>query len=106
MFDSCESLTKLDLSNFDTSNVTNMLWMFYRTLNLTDLNISSFDTSNVTNMSNMFCGCAVKSLVLRHFNTSKVTDMNGMLSCCYNLEKIDISSFDTRNPHRFRQVSR
>ena len=28
IFDGCNELEYLDLSNFDTSNVTNMVWMF------------------------------------------------------------------------------
>ena len=56
MFPHC-SLTSLDLSNFDTSNVTDMSSMFYGCLNLKSLDLSSFDTSNVTNMSYMFYIC-------------------------------------------------
>ena len=28
MFDGCSSLTNINLSNFNTNNVTNMSWMF------------------------------------------------------------------------------
>ncbi len=54
MFDDCESLTQLDVSNFDTSNVTDMTCMFAGCESLTQLDISNFDTSNVTNMISMF----------------------------------------------------
>lgn len=40
----------LDLSNFDTSNVTNMNNMFICCKYLTSLDLSNFDTSNVINM--------------------------------------------------------
>ena len=43
----------IDLSSFDTSNVTNMERMFYFS-KATTLDLSSFDTSNVTNMEKMF----------------------------------------------------
>lgn len=46
----------LDLSHFDTSNVTNMQRMFYGS-HVKSLNISGFDTSRVTNMSEMFYEC-------------------------------------------------
>jgi len=49
------SATTLDLSSFDTSNVTSMSYMFYYS-SATTLDLSSFDTSNVTTMSNMFRG--------------------------------------------------
>jgi surface protein len=47
------SPTILDLSSFDTSNVTAMDYMFYG-CSATTLDLSSFDTSKVTNMTNMF----------------------------------------------------
>ena len=57
MFDNCKSLTNLNLSNFNTQNVTNMSSMFAGCNSLTNLNLSNFNTQNVTNMSYMFLGC-------------------------------------------------
>ena len=60
MFSGCSSLTSLDLSNFDTSQVTSMAGMFSECSSLTILDLSSFDTSKVTGhyaMMNMFCNC-------------------------------------------------
>ena len=45
---------KLDLSKWDTSNVTNMDEMFTNTNHITSLDISNFDTSKVTSMDGMF----------------------------------------------------
>ena len=42
---------KLDLSGWDTSNVTNMSSMFYRCESLEMVNLSGWSTSNVTSMS-------------------------------------------------------
>ena len=50
----CKSLASLDVSNFDTSLVTDMNQMFNYCENLTSLDISNFDTSSVTDMSYMF----------------------------------------------------
>ena len=50
MFCSCYSLTKLDLSNFNTQNVTDMDYMFYNCSSLTKLDLSNFNTQNVTDM--------------------------------------------------------
>ena len=47
------SQAQLDLSSFDTSNVTNMSSMF-RDSQATTLDLSSFDTSKVTTMYHMF----------------------------------------------------
>ena len=96
MFYSCSGLTSLDLSNFDTSNVTNMSSMFGSCRSLTSLDISKFDTSNVTNMSSMFGSCrSLTSLDLSNFDTSNVTRMEYMFYICTNLTSLDLSSFDT-----------
>ena len=57
MFQKCNSLTSLDLSSFDTSNVTYMNWMFSWCSSLTSLNLSRFDASAVAGMYSMFYGC-------------------------------------------------
>ena len=58
MFSGCLSLTNINLSNFNTQNVTNMYSMFSRCSSLTNLNLSNFNTQNITNMSCMFSGCS------------------------------------------------
>lgn len=97
MFNGCYSLTSLDLRTMDTGNVTNMACMFEHCGSLASLDFSSFDTSNVTSMSRMFFSCGVQTLDLSSFDTHNVTDMGDMFYGCYNLEKLDVSSFDTSN---------
>ena len=53
----CDSLKKIDLSNFNTHNVINMSYMFSWCNSLTNINLSNFNTQNVTYMSGMFSGC-------------------------------------------------
>ena len=96
MFRGMFNLTTIDLSNFDTSKVTDMSYMFYSLSNLTNLNLSNFDTSQVTNMSSMFTYMyKITTLDLSSFNTSKVTDMNHMFENMSNLATLDLSNFDT-----------
>ena len=91
-----KNILELDLSNFDTSKVTNMRHMFHGMSNLTSLNLFNFDTSKVTNMSYMFCFMSsLTSLNLSSFNTSKVTDMSDMFGNMSNLTTLDLSNFDT-----------
>ena len=98
MFEGCGSLSNLDLSSFNTSNVTDMGAMFYGCSNLTNLNLSSFNTSNVTDMGAMFYGCSsLTSLDLSSFNTSNVMAMYGMFMECSSLTNLDLSSFNTSN---------
>lgn len=85
-------MKKIDLSSFNTENVTNMSYMFYDCVSLTELNISNLNTSKVTDMSCMFYYCqSMKSFDLRSFDTTNVTDMNRMFSTCKSLEEIKVS---------------
>ena len=98
LFANLTGAESIDLSNFNTSNVTNMRDMFYNCSLLTTLDLSNFDTSNVTNMSNMFYGCSkLTTLNLSSFNTSKVTNMSNMFGYCSSLTTLDLSNFDTSN---------
>ena len=79
----------IDFTNFYTSGVKNMRYMFYRCgyYGLQNLNLgNNFDTSSVINMSNMFSCCgyaAMTSLNLgNNFDTSSVEDMGSMFFEC------------------------
>ena len=90
--------SSIDLSSFNTSNVTNMNSMFRDCSSLTSLDLSSFNTSKVTNMASLFNSCrSLTSLDLSNFNTSKVTDMGGVFYGCSSLTSLDVSNFDTTN---------
>ena len=61
MFKGCSNLTTLDLSNFNTLNVTNMREMFYNCSSLKTIYVSNnFVTYRVTigDSNNMFSGCS------------------------------------------------
>ena len=98
MFWDCKNLTSLDLSSFNTANVTDMRFMFNKCENLTSLDVSSFNTANVINMLAMFWDCKnLTSLDVSSFNTSNVTDMAAMFENCGKLTSLDLSSFNTAN---------
>ena len=95
MFSSSKA-KNINLSSFDTSNVTNMYQMFYNST-ATSLDLSSFDTSNVKNMGAMFRESAATEIKgLENFDTSNVTDMSEMFSGS-KATSLDLSSFDTSN---------
>ena len=85
--------TTLDVSNFNTSNVTNMENMFYKS-KATTLDLSNFDTSKVTYMSYMFWNSQATTIDLSNFDTSNVTHMLGMFSDS-KATTLDVSNFDT-----------
>lgn len=99
MFTYCKSIDLLDLSNLDTSSVTNMDAMFDNCSSLTSLNISGWNTSNVTDMSYMFniCSSLTEIIGLENLNTSNITYMEYMFNGCSSLTSLELSSFDTSN---------
>ena len=67
--------TKIDVSSFDTSNVTDMSYMFaWNRQYLKELDLSNFDTSNVTTMQNMFNQW--KSLETLNFKNATFTNVS------------------------------
>ncbi len=78
MFLNNYNLKSLDVTSFNTSNVTNMSQMFAYATNLTELDLSSFNTSKVTNFTKMFNGSnKLKKINLKSavFNAG-ITDTN------------------------------
>ena len=98
MFSYCPSLTSLDVSSWDVSNVTDLSYVFGGCYGLTNLDVSSWDTSNVTKMVNTFWGCSgLTSLDVSSWDTSNVTSMSGMFESCSNLTSLDVSNWNTPN---------
>ena len=125
-FDECSNIISLDLSNFNSSNVTdmyrmfnkctrlqyieglnklntnkvkNMSGMFQNCYEIEFLDLTNFNTSNVINMAGMFKSCnKLKEIKgINNFNTYNVTDMKIMFGDCYELEYLDLSNFRTKN---------
>ena len=98
MFSYMKGVTYIDLTGLNTTNVTNMSYMFGYCIKLDTIKLSSsFDTSNVRNMSSMFTTCsALKNIDLTYFNTSNVTTMYGMFYKAGTPKTVlDFSSFNT-----------
>ena len=98
MFSGLSNLKNLDVSHFDTSKVTNMQRMFNDIHNVAELNVTNFDTRNVIDMEGMFYNMHnLKHLDVTKFNTDQVTNMGAMFEHLYQLTELDVTNFDTRN---------
>lgn len=98
MFANFKALTTINgMTLLDTSDAVSMNSMFLYCSNLTSVDLSNFDTSKVTDMTYMFYLCNKLGEIkgLGNLNTSNVTSMLGMFSFCYPLETLDIGGFDT-----------
>ena len=100
MFGYCERLTSLDLSHFNTSKVTNMGEMFDHCMSLTSLDLSSFNTSKVTEMDYMFCYCInLRTLYVGNaWSTSAVTNSSDMFYICASLVGGRGTTYNDSNP--------
>lgn len=84
-----------DVSKWNTSNVTNMKGMFDRAGNA-DPDVSKWDTSKVTDMEDMFSGVVNGNPDVSNWDTSSVTDMQSMF---FRTEKAnpDVSKWNISN---------
>ena len=96
MLESCGSLTSVDTTGWDTSNITDMFCMFNKCYKLATLDVSKWDTNKVTSMFAMFNSCnRLTTLDVSNWNTSSVTNMTSMFSNCISLTNLDVSKWDT-----------
>ena len=95
MFQNCNKINEIDLSEFDSSELTgNLDYMFYGCSSLTSINFKNFKTSNINSMQYVFQGCEkLVSLDLSSFDTSKVKHFHYMFHNCNSLKHLDLSSF-------------
>jgi len=86
------------IGNIDTSNVTDMRGMFAIVF-CDKLNLNNLNTQNVTDMSKMFMECEISILEIEQFDTSKVTNMNSMFAQINSdgIGTVDVSNFNTSN---------
>ena len=94
---------KIDLSNWDSSYVTDMHNMFEYCNSLVFIDVSELNTNNVINMKHMFYmdtwgkPSGLTSLNVSNWNVSNVTDMNGIFGGCSSLTSLDVSNWDVSN---------
>ena len=93
-----ESITGLNYLN--TSEVTNMDWMFLGCGKLTSLDFSSFNTSKVTSMHHMFDGCVKLQTIYvgSGWSTAAVTSSSEMFNFCPRLVGGQGTTWDIDNP--------
>ena len=90
-FEKCSDIITIDLTDFDSSNVTNMRNIFSECIKLKEIKgITKLITNKIIDMSGMFQGCKeLEYLDLSNFNTENATKMNHMFNKCSKLRKID-----------------
>lgn len=122
------NVPQIDLTEFDTTNVVDMDYMFLEAnlgdcfslvsttdiqatdtessstatqANTSDQNTLILNTEGVTTMSGMFKDCKVKHLDLSSLRTHNVTDFSNMFCSCNDLIDLNVDGFDTSQAKDF-----
>lgn len=105
MFAQCHELSSLDIRSLDTQNVDTMEKMFNACKGLTELNLTNFVTDNVETMASMFLNSSnLISIDVSSFNTEKVTDFSYMFRYCGSVSSLDLKKFNTANAKTMRSM--
>ncbi|MBR3305983.1 MAG: BspA family leucine-rich repeat surface protein [Lachnospiraceae bacterium] len=98
LFSLCRNLKSIELGGlFTTENVTDMYLMFNWCDKLESIDLSKIDTRNVTTMQDMFAHCtALKDIDVSSMRTDSLTNISGMFRYT-GLEKINFGQFNTSN---------
>ncbi len=106
MFDGCESLEEIDLTNlpttFNTSLVTDMYYMFNGCKKLTALDLSGFNTAKLKTTYDMFNGCSNLETIFcgNDWNAAgnNISSSVDMFTGCTKLKGgVDFSSYNANN---------
>ena len=96
MFEDCEALTSIYLSNFNAINASDISYMFSGCKSLNNIKFSNFNASKIESFSGMFEECEnLTSIDLSNFNTINASDMSYMFRGCKSLNNIKFSNFNT-----------
>ncbi len=95
----CQSMVKVDVTDWDVGNCSDMSSMFASCSLLKDLgDISHWNTVSLTTASGMFSECdSLISIDLSGWTTTALTNVGNMFFRSDSLQVIDISNWDTAN---------
>lgn len=96
----CESLEHMDISDINTSHVQNMSSMCLGCKSLHDVSLGNYTTDELQDASKAFKDCySLKSIKLgsKPLKTKNVKNIEQMFENCHNLEKLNMSNFNTQN---------
>ena len=93
MFQNCISLTSVDLSKINVSQISHFEEVFYGCTSLETINLTNFEISHKSNINidSMFYNCtSLKSLDLSSFKPKQLYSMSKTFYNCYSLTSINL----------------
>ena len=93
----------VDLSDIDISELDDLTSIFYGLYEMEVVDISGWDTSNVTIMDYTFSRCKkLKKIIgIENLDVSKLEDTQGMFDLCVSLVELDLTNW---NPKLLRKT--
>ena len=86
----------IDLTDIDISELDDLSGVFARLNKVEVVDISGWDTSNVTTMAYMFAECEdIKKIIgIENLDVSKLKNTNSMFYMCENLVELDLTNWN------------
>ena len=78
--------------------------LFNGCASLSTLDLTLLDTTNVYDFSGIFNGCSSLTDLKIKFNTNNADTMEKMFANCISLKSLDITTFDTQNCNNFEDI--
>ena len=88
----------IDLTDIDVSELNDLSWIFIMLDNVEVVDISRWNTSNVTTMGYMFSQCSkLKKIIgIENLDVSKLKNANSMFYMCENLVELDLTNWNPK----------
>ena len=99
MFNNCSKLKEIKgINKINIERVYKLTSKFQNCNEIEYLDLSNFDTSNATDMGGMFMECyKLKEIKgINEFNTSNFNSLKGTFQNCREMEYLDLSNFDNQ----------
>ena len=94
LFQKCQNITNIDLSNFDFSLGISAKQMFWGCISLKKIIFPSSGKVIMKDLGGIFSGCiSLTSLDLSNFDTSSVTDFGNTFKNCSSLTSLNLTRF-------------
>ena len=96
MFDGCINLKIINIKNLKAFGTTS--YMLNNCKSLTSIDLSNFDISNIFYFDNMFTNCtSLQTINLKGFKLDMGYSIESMFKNCYSLKYLDLSAFKPLN---------
>ena len=102
LFKNCSEVYEIDFSDFDSSNMLEIVGFFDYCHSLKSIDISSWDVSKVNNISYLFSNCySLTSILMPNFEKSPIEKAHAMFYNCYSLISVDLTRVNTSLTENF-----